>query len=132
MLNLGRAPRGVTRNSRKRESGGRAVCGELHVPTVIRGIFAESGPLPVFLSVWIWARDMKAFGHGFKLLHDTGMGPASGMSEGAGSDFEEMKSFARSDRHISGKPTNREFTGHAHRTLEFENRSLDSLLSGPR
>jgi hypothetical protein len=31
---------------------------------------------------------MKAFGPGFKPLHDTGMGPGSGMSEGLGSDFD--------------------------------------------
>src|ERR1700739_2201149 len=32
-----------------------------------------------------------------------------------------------SDQSIAGeKPTDREFTGHAHRTLEFENRSLEN------
>ena len=34
---------------------------------------------------------------------------------------------ASSDRSIAGeKPTDRELTGYAHRTLEFENRSLDN------
>jgi hypothetical protein len=34
--------------------------------------------------------------------------------------------------HWSDYPNNRELTGHAHRILEFENRSLDPLLSGWR
>jgi hypothetical protein len=36
---------------------------------------------------------MKAFGAGFKPLHDTDMGPSSGMSEELGLDFREVKSF---------------------------------------
>ena len=36
---------------------------------------------------------MKAFGSGFKPLHDTGMGTSSGMSEGLGPDFGKILSF---------------------------------------
>jgi len=45
---------------------------------------------------------MKAFGPGFKTLHDTGMGPGSGMSAGLGSDFGEFKSFTKMIGHMSG------------------------------
>jgi len=41
---------------------------------------------------------MKAFGSGFKTLHDTGMGQGSGMSEWLGLGFGELKSFTRNDR----------------------------------
>ena len=53
---------------------------------------------------------------------------------GALSSFREpgemsLHKRASGDRSIAGeKPTNRELTGHAHRTLEFENRSLDSIV----